>query len=95
LAFDSNGNLFVGRPGDILKFAPDDSRSSFTTQVSAPANLTFDGQGNLFVPDIRVSCILRFTPTGQRSIVATNLTNPAGPVFDRSGNVFAADDSGV
>ena len=85
----------MGRPGEILKFAPDDSRSSFTTQVSAPANLTFDGQGNLFVPDIRVSCILRFTPTGQRSIVATNLTNPAGPVFDRSGNVFAADDSGV
>ena len=94
VAFDSKGNLLVSHPGEILKIAPDGTKSLLTKAV-APANLTVDGAGNVFFPDIPPSCIFKITPDGKKSFVAVNLTNPTSPVFDRSGNLFAGDDSGV
>jgi hypothetical protein len=94
VAFDSNGNLFVSHPGEILKIAPDGTKTLFAKAV-APANLTIDGAGNVFVPDHQINCIFKVTPAGKRSFAAVNLTNPTSPIFDRSGNLFAADDSGV
>ena len=94
VAFDSNGNLLVSHPGEILKIALDGTKSIFTNVVS-PANLTVDGAGNVFVPDLRTNCIFKVAPDGKRSFAAVALTNPAGPIFDRSGNLYAADDSGI
>jgi DNA-binding beta-propeller fold protein YncE len=69
LVFDNAGNLYVaseeaeirGLRTDILKFAPDGSKSAITT-VPVPAGLAFDGTGNLFVFDEQSRSILKLTP---------------------------------
>jgi sugar lactone lactonase YvrE len=94
VAFDGNGNLLVSHPGEILKIAPDGTKSIFTKSPE-PANLSVDGNGNVYVPDLQTSCIFKITPDGKRSFAAVGLINPTCPVFDRSGNLYAADERAI
>ena len=68
LAFDSSGNLYLGRtdhppsPG-ITKVAPDGTATVFATGLE-PNGLTFDMAGNLFATDDRTGVIYKFAPDG-------------------------------
>ena len=93
LAFDLAGNLYVGEAasGNVLKFAPDKTKTTFATGLGAPAGLAFDTSGNLFVADFSGGKIYKITPAGVSSTFATGLNFPAGLAFDNAGNLFVAD----
>jgi sugar lactone lactonase YvrE len=93
VALDTAGNLYVAEAGsgNILKFAPDKTKTIFASNVGASAGLTFDNNGNLFAADFNGGKINKFTPGGTQSTVATGLDHPAGLAVDSAGNVFEAD----
>jgi hypothetical protein len=90
-----------GAPGDlfeadynsstIYKFAPDGTRSTFTTVGANVWGLAFDSAGNLFVADSFSNAIFKFTPDVTASIFATALHYPIGLAFDSAGNLFEGD----
>jgi sugar lactone lactonase YvrE len=97
LAFDAAGNLYAGvnpiGPSAILKFAPDGSRSTFTSLSgsSGTETLAFDAGGNLFAGD--GFSIQKITPAGGQSTFAS--LNPDFPIalaFDQKGDLFVALD---
>jgi sugar lactone lactonase YvrE len=98
LAVDSAGNLFEAEivnvfsgSGNINKFAPDGTRSTFTSEVTFPDGLAFDGAGNLFEADDGTDTIYKFASDGTRSTFATGIDNgPAGLAFDSTGNLFVS-----
>jgi sugar lactone lactonase YvrE len=91
IAFDRQGNLFVANhgTGEILKFAPDGTKSVFASEIKSPYGLAFDSNGNLFVG--RPGEILKFAPDGSRSSFTTQVGAPANLTFDGHGNLFVPD----
>lgn len=101
LAFDSAGNLFVGvndfgnlSNGEILKFTPMGSESTFTTGLNAVEGLAFDSLDNLFAVETVDGDILKFTPGGTETVFAAGLHDPRWLTFGpaRAGN---APDNGA
>ena len=86
LAFDRFGNLFVSVGFEdghdaILKFAPNGTKSTFTTDVRSARGLAFDTAGNLFVAEIHTDTtgdILKFTPGGRKSVFASGIGRQSG-----------------
>jgi sugar lactone lactonase YvrE len=94
LAFDKAGNLYVSEAGsgDILKFAPDKTKTTFAAATGASAGLVFDNSGNLFSADFSGGKIYKFSPDGAtKTTFASGLNFPAGLAFDSAGNLFEAD----
>jgi sugar lactone lactonase YvrE len=62
----------------------------------APANLTFDANGNLYVADQGNAKIERISPTGTLAYLTTltNVTSPEQIAFDPTGNMYCGDLSG-
>jgi hypothetical protein len=91
IAFDRQGNLFVANhaTGEILKFAPDGTKSVFASAIKSPYGLAFDSNGNLFVG--HPGEILKFAPDGSRSSFTTQVSAPANLTFDGQGNLFVPD----
>ena len=96
LAFDSAGNLFVGvndfgnlSNGEILKFTPAGTESTFTTGLNVVEGLAFDSLDNLFAVETVDGDILRFTPDGNQTLFAAGLNDPRWLTFGptRGGNV--------
>jgi sugar lactone lactonase YvrE len=83
LAFDQSGNLFEADfdSGNIYKFTPEGSRSTFGSRLSRPVGLAFDQSDNLFVSDFYAGSIYKFTPGGSLSIFASGLNEPYGLAF--------------
>ncbi len=77
--------------GNIYKFTPTGTRSTFASGLAGPNGLTFDGSGDLFEADSNSNNIYEFTPTGTRSTFASGLSFPRDLAFDRSGNLFESD----
>jgi hypothetical protein len=95
-AFDSAGNLFVGvndfgnlSNGEILKFAPMGSESTFTTGLNVVEGLAFDSLDNLFAVETVDGDILKFTPGGTETVFAAGLHDPRWLTFGpaKAGNV--------
>ena len=94
VAFDKAGNLYVSEAGtgDILKFAPDKTKTTFAAGTGASAGLVFDQDGNLFSADFSGGKIYKFSPDGAtKTTFASGLSFPAGLAFDSAGNLFEAD----
>ena len=94
LAFDKAGNLYVSEAGsgDILKFAPDKTKTTFAAATGASSGLIFDNNGNLFSSDFSGGKIYKFSPDGAtKTTFASGLSFPAGLAFDSAGNLFEAD----
>jgi sugar lactone lactonase YvrE len=94
VAFDQLGNLYVSEAGsgDILKFAPDKTKTTFAAATGASAGLAFDKDGNLFSADFNGGKIYKFSPDGAtKTTFASGLSFPAGLAFDVAGNLFEAD----
>ena len=87
------GDLFESdsNSGTIYKFAPDGTRSTFTSGLNHPTGLAFDSAGNLFESDSNSGTIYKFAPDGAQSTFATGLNGPIGLAFDSAGNLFEAD----
>ncbi len=96
LAFDADGNLFVGavghkgaHDGKIYKLTAAGAKTIFATVVS-PTSMAFDRERSLFVSDSGKNAILRFTAAGKKSVFASGISQPEGPAFDREGNLFVS-----
>ncbi len=86
-------NLFVSGDyhGEIYKFTPTGSQSTFASGLSYPQSLAFDSSGNLFAADGGSSNIYKFTPNGIQTTFASEAGFPLGLVFDGSDNLFESD----
>ena len=97
LAFDSAGNLYVGKyNSDIVeKFDTNGNSSVFTTTgLSAPLGLTFDSAGFLYVANWGNNTIEKFDTNGNGSLFAngaSGLDAPIGLIFDSAGNLYVAN----
>ena len=93
LAFDITGNLYVAEAGsgNVIKFAPDRTKTTFASGLGGPSGLAFDNSGNLFVADFSGGKVYKITPAGGQSTFASGLSFPAGLAVDTAGNLFAAD----
>jgi DNA-binding beta-propeller fold protein YncE len=92
--FVTGGNNSPNSPC-IAEFAPDGTRSIFTTNVDDGVGLAFDSAGNLFEADSISGNIYEFTPGGARSTFASGAGHPyglGGLAFNSAGNLFLADE---
>jgi sugar lactone lactonase YvrE len=89
----SPGDLYESDgSGNIFKFTPGGTQSTFASGLSQPFGLVFDSVGNLFEADQSSGNIYKFIPGGTRSTFASGLNAPAGLAFDSAGNLFEADE---
>src|SRR5947209_6586296 len=93
LAFDVTGNLYVSESatGNIIKFAPDKTKSTFATNAGGPAGMAFDNSGKLVVANSSGDKVYKYDSTGSQTTFAAGLNAPAGVAIDNSGNVFVSD----
>ena len=77
--------------GIIYRFAPDGSRSVYTSGLNGPEGLAFDNAGNCFVSEALGNIIHKFGTDGTDTVFASGLNGPASLVFDGAGNLFSAD----
>jgi sugar lactone lactonase YvrE len=89
----ATGDLYQAdfNSGNIYKFTPNGTRSSFASGLDGPEGLAFDTAGNLFVSATGTGIIYKYAPGGTRTTFASGLDGPASLVFDGSGNLFDAD----
>ena len=98
LAFDREGNLFVGNegsfgspPSTIFRFTSNGTKSTFATiGTNDLLGMAFDAAGNLFVST--GESIFKFTPNGTQSTFASNLNAVWPLAFDNLGNLYAGVD---
>ena len=77
--------------GIIYRFAPNGSRTVYTSGLNDPEGLAFDAAGNCFVSETGTGTIYKFATDGTQTIFASGLNGPASLVFDAAGNLFDAD----
>jgi sugar lactone lactonase YvrE len=90
LAFDHNGNLFVGQPDRIVRITPEGFMSLFASGLHGPNFLAVDRANNVYASD-RDGNVLRYTPQGAGSVFVHGLNKPTGLAFDAAGNLFVGD----
>ena len=91
------GDLYVSDVAgkQILKFAPNGTRSVFASGVDAVGPLAFDRAGNLFMTESsQPGAILKFAPDGSKSTFVSGLSLPGWPAFDGAGNLFVTESFG-
>jgi hypothetical protein len=96
LAFDRNGNLFVGdRSGTIFKISPEREIFVFATLEPSVAayHLAFHPSGELYVSGPTTSSydrVYRITQGGEVHVFYRGLGRPQGMAFDKDTNLFIA-----
>jgi sugar lactone lactonase YvrE len=98
IAIDTLDNLYAANfvPSDatgsqILKFAPDGSRSLFATGLNRPIGLAVDRDGNVYSSNYGDGTISKISDQGAVSNYASGLHNPGGIALDGAGDLFVAD----
>lgn len=88
------GDIFETNEGNILRFRSGGTPQTFSTGLSNPKGIVFDGRGRVFVADAGKSSIIFYNlPDGTGAIFATGLNSPVGIAFDTFGNLFVAEAS--
>jgi hypothetical protein len=100
LAFDSQGNLYVGNYyGTIEKYSPSgQDLGAFASTAIGIYGLVFDSQGNLFESNAytgNLTWIKEFSPTGQFLGTLADSSLPTGMCFDPQGNLYALNGNGT
>jgi sugar lactone lactonase YvrE len=83
--FESDGS------GNIYKFTPNGTQSTFASGLNNPAGLAFNNAGDLFVSSYSGNSIFEFTPSGSQSTFASGLNHPASLAFNAAGILFESD----
>jgi len=93
LAFDAQGNLYVGNDGDgtVSKVTPQGQVSTFASGFTNPDSLAVDAQGNLYVGNDGAGTVSKVTPQGQVSTFASGFNDPWGLAFDAQGDLYVAN----
>ena len=93
LAFDSNGDLFVGADGTIKQFVPGATTPTATLiGLSEPRSLLFDATGDLFAANFGGNTVSEFTPGATTAgVTLTGLGQPEALAFDTSGDPFVVN----
>ena len=88
------GDILETNEGNILRFHGPGVPSTFSSGLSNPKDLVFDGNGHLYVADPGRSSILVLTlPDGGGSTFAQGLNSPVGLAIDISGNLYVSEAS--
>ncbi len=90
LAFNDEGDLFVGTFGAIVEFTPSGAQSTFASGLNETYGLAFNSAGDLFDADYSGN-IYEYTPGGVRTIFASGLDAPQAIAFNGAGDLFEAD----
>ena len=99
IACDNAGDLFVAdntagniHQGSIYEYKPNGSRTTFAVlgPSDRPADLAFDGMGNLFMADLGGN-IYRFTQQRVRTTFGSVPNSAQSLAFDSAGNLFVVD----
>jgi hypothetical protein len=75
LAVDSSGNLYVSSGHTIQKLLPDGTDMTFVSGLSAPGNLAFGSDGNLYAGDNSTNTVLVIDPSGVASTFSQYVPN--------------------
>jgi sugar lactone lactonase YvrE len=94
LAFDGDGNLYVGSGGfsQISKVSPFPTRTvtNFASGISEPQQAEWY-DGFLYVASRTADEVLKISPTGVESVFATGFNNPYGLAFDNYGQLYVSN----
>lgn len=87
------GDIYESNEGNILRFSPQGGTpGTFSSGLSSPKGIVFDGRGHLYVADAGKNLIISYkVPDGSGSIFATGLSSPVGLAFDTVGFLYVAD----
>jgi DNA-binding beta-propeller fold protein YncE len=94
IAFNNAGDLFVANyaGNSISEITPGGVKSTFASDVKAPAGLAFNSAGDLFVANYYYGgTVTEITPGGTQSIVASGFLAPISVAFDSAGNLYMGD----
>jgi hypothetical protein len=108
------GDLYVAEPtggGNVYKFTPDGTRSTFASGIYQPVALAFDRAGNLFVGNSGAhacipeqecppvpSTVIKIAPDGTQTTFATlplQVTQLLSIAFDGAGNLFVSTSDSI
>ena len=78
---------------DVLKVAPDGTRTVLATLPGFPAGLTLDHKGNAYVTNLNLPVVHKVTPQGEVSIYAEDarIAGSIGLDFDNKGNLYVGN----
>src|SRR2546423_1462866 len=76
--------------GNIFKFTPDGTKTTFATALISPIDMAFSASDNLLESDSSSGTIFKFTPDGTKTTFAAGLDAPTGLAFDSFSNLFQA-----
>jgi sugar lactone lactonase YvrE len=87
------GDIFETNGGNVLRFsATGVAPSTFSSGLTNPKGIVFDGNGHLYVADAGKNAILVFNlPDGEGFSFASGLSSPVGLAFDSAGNLYVAE----
>jgi sugar lactone lactonase YvrE len=90
LEFDSQGNLYTGYAGQIVRYSPTGAALGVFANTPSILGLAFNSQGDLFVSG---SDVMRFSPSGAPLGTFASNSGSIGLDFDGAGNLFVANPS--
>nr|WP_299342492.1 hypothetical protein [Allomuricauda sp.] len=104
-AVDRHGNIYVVNnirftaqndgttEADVLKVAPDGSRTVLATLPGFPSGLTLDNKGNAYVSNFSFPGVHKVTPQGEVTVFAEDvrLGGSVGIDFDNRGNLYVGN----
>ena len=85
------GDIYETNMDLILRFRVAGTPVTFTTGLSNPKGLAFDGNGHLFVANTGAGTIIRFNVGDAAGVTyASGLESPVGVTFSAAGNLFVS-----
>ncbi|MCK8523771.1 hypothetical protein M0D21_19470 [Aquimarina sp. D1M17] len=97
-AIDTYGNFYVNNDnntarGDVLKVAPDGTKTVLATIEGWPTGLALDHDNNVYVSNFITPTVHKITPEGEVSVYANDsrLAGGVGIDFDRNGNLVVGN----